>query len=266
MKLNIAVVLAAGSGSRMGAGVPKQYCHFSDSADSVMLLVVLRKFILHDAIDYVLPVIDREHVKLYEEMVEGNDLLEEGGSGSKLLPPIYGGESRSSSSMKAVLYLEDFIVNELGGDLEMCNIIVHDAARPFVTNDLIAGVVAQLDASDVVDVALSMVDSVKVRCTFASLDRGSLYATQTPQGFAAHIIVSAYKKLGKRILAGGGGGSGEVLVSDYSDYSDDVALCLDNCGAQEVVCVAIDGDRNNFKVTYDSDMEYASYLYRKHKL
>ena len=119
------------------------------------------------------------------------------------------------------------------------HVLVHDAARPLASPELVAAVLDRLEATDVEAVvpAVPVTDTVKrveAGRVVATVDRADLVVVQTPQGFRARALRAAH--------AGG------------SDATDDVTLVEDDGGT----VVLVDGDRRNLKLTTPLDLEVAA--------
>ncbi len=155
-----AVIAAAGSGERLGAGRPKALAPLGGRP---MLAWSLDAFASAAAIEAVVVAAPPGHAGEIE------------GDGVTVVP---GGESRSESVARALEAVESDLV------------VVHDAARPLVTAALIDAVVAALDAdrsADGVVAAAPVTDTIKEAdaglAVGRTLDRSALWAVQTPQAF-----------------------------------------------------------------------------------
>ncbi|MDX1580950.1 MAG: 2-C-methyl-D-erythritol 4-phosphate cytidylyltransferase, partial [Alphaproteobacteria bacterium] len=109
------MIVAAGAGTRLG-GVPKQY---RELAGEPVLRRTIEAFTAHPDIGGVKVVINSDHTPLYEQAVHGLTLL----------PPALGGETRQQSVRNG---LEALLVERAPA-----NVLIHDAARPFVSAQLI---------------------------------------------------------------------------------------------------------------------------------
>jgi 2-C-methyl-D-erythritol 4-phosphate cytidylyltransferase len=121
--------------------------------------------------------------------------------------------------------------------------VVHDAARPLVTRELVQRCIAALDGVDAAIAAVRMTDTVKevgddglVRKT---LDRSTLWAVQTPQVFNAAVLRRALDR----------------PVEDLARATDDAALV-------EGPVRVVESPAENFKVTSSSDLERAALALR----
>lgn len=171
----VALVVAAGQGIRMGGEVPKQYRPLGGRPVLRHSLEVLAR---HPAIEAVRVVIAEGHRPLYEAAA----------AGLPLLAPVTGGASRQDSVR---LGLESFAADP--PDL----VLIHDAARPFLSSALVARVRAALDQHPAVLPAVPIVDSLRRtrgERILADVDRAGLVRIQTPQGFAFGAILDAHRR------------------------------------------------------------------------
>lgn len=214
-----AVVVAAGRGTRAGGDVPKAYRPLGGQP---MLRFSLNLFAGNKQIAAVQPVIHADDTALYEDAAHG----------LALLPAVFGGATRQASvraGLEALAPRRPDIV------------LVHDAARPFVTPALIGrAVTAAKSGAAVPGVALSdTVKAVDAQDRVAqTLDRGALRAIQTPQAFNFDALLAAHHR-----AAGAG----------RDDFTDDAAL-MEWAGHAVTVFV---GDTGNVKLTLPEDFARA---------
>ena len=217
------VIVAAGAGVRAGPGEPKQ---FRPILGVPMLLRALRPFTSHPSVAQVvvaLPSVYVEHPPEWLGKLLGDRLL--------LVP---GGDTRARSVRAGLAALPS----------HLALILVHDAARPFVSRQTIdavlararagVGAVAALPVSD----TLKEVDDTRIVGTVA---RDRLWRAQTPQGVPRDMLERAYARLGSNAP------------------TDDAALCE---AAGYPVEVVLDGPEN-VKVTTAEDFRIAEALARE---
>jgi 2-C-methyl-D-erythritol 4-phosphate cytidylyltransferase len=124
-------------------------------------------------------------------------------------------------------------------------VVVHDAARPLATSELVRAVTAAASRGDgavaalPIDETLKRVEDGRVDAT---IDRSGLWVTQTPQAFGTEILRAAHDRARARGI----------------DGTDDAQL-VEQYGGRIVV---VDGARSNFKVTWPGDFELAEALMR----
>ena len=170
----IALVVAAGRGSRLGGALPKQYL---DLGGKTLLRHALDSLTRHGGIASVRVVFDPGDAALYEQATLGLDLL----------PPVAGGAKRQDSVR---LGLESLAA------MNPARVLVHDGARPFLDAGLVDRVLAALDRAPAAIPALPVLDTVK-RCfsgmVVETIDRANLWRAQTPQGFRYKDILAAHR-------------------------------------------------------------------------
>jgi 2-C-methyl-D-erythritol 4-phosphate cytidylyltransferase len=175
----VAVIPAGGSGTRMGAGVPKQFLPLGGVP---MLLHSLRAFDRARSVDTVILVVPRD-----ERRRALTDVIERYGV-KKVQKVIAGGETRQQSVYNGL--------KETDPDVEI--VVVHDAVRPFVTDDLIEQSIEAARKASGAIVAVPMKDTPKQagldRQIQRTLDRNNLWMAQTPQTFRRDVLLEAYEK------------------------------------------------------------------------
>lgn len=219
----VAIIVAAGRGSRAGEGLPKQYRALGGKP---ILARTLAAFLAHDGVDRVLCAIHPDDRTLYDEATSALSRAE------KLLPPVAGGASRQDSVRLAIQHL--------GDQDAIC--LVHDAARPFVPPDLIARALAAGAAHPAAVPGVAVTDTIKQvgadgRVT-GTLDRSVLRAVQTPQVFALGLLRWAHER---------------AAADGRSDFTDDGHL-VEWAGTPVHV---FEGDPMNTKLTRASDFAEA---------
>jgi 2-C-methyl-D-erythritol 4-phosphate cytidylyltransferase/2-C-methyl-D-erythritol 2,4-cyclodiphosphate synthase len=170
----VALVVAAGQGIRAGGEIPKQYWPLGGRPVLRHSLELLAR---HPAIDAVRVVIAEGHGAFYEHAARG----------LALLPPVTGGATRQAS-VKAGL-------ESLAADPPDF-VLIHDAARPFLSAALVTRVRAALDRHPAVLPALPVVDSLRRtrgERVLDDVDRAGLVRIQTPQGFHFGAILDAHR-------------------------------------------------------------------------
>ena len=172
-----AVILAAGRGSRLGQPQPKQYLSVGGKP---ILRRTVEVFTRHPEIDHVQLVIHPDDAADYRQAV----------AGLSLRAAVFGGDSRQESVFNGLMNL-----NAEAADLVM----IHDAARPFVSPATISATLAALrdqPALDGVVAAIPLTDTLKrVEDGLISetVPRADLWRAQTPQLFRFGAIVAAHR-------------------------------------------------------------------------
>lgn len=213
-----AILVAAGSGQRLGADVPKA---FVEIAGRTLLARAITTFAAHPAIEPVIVVAPRTHVDRAAELSR--------------TPVVAGGDTRQASVAAGLA--------ALGEDVEF--VLVHDVARPFVPMAVIDAVLDSLrgGAQAVVPV-VPIHDTIRRMAVDGTLgevvDRATLAAVQTPQGFRRELLIAAHQAAGERVA------------------TDDATL-VEALG-EHVTAVA--GDDRAFKITTPLDLAYAETIGR----
>jgi len=217
-----AVLAAAGSGERLGADRPKAFARLGER---VLLAESLERL---DASDWVDAIVVAAPAGWEEPVI----LLAEELGCDKVSSCVTGSATRAESVQAALVEVAD----------DAAAIVVHDAARPFVSETVIGRVLAPLSQGwDAAVPALPLPDTVKRVDGVAvveTLDRTQLVAVQTPQAFVAAVLREAF-------------------TGDVADASDCASL-VERRGGR--VCV-VEGDPRLVKVTSRADLDLvASWL------
>jgi 2-C-methyl-D-erythritol 4-phosphate cytidylyltransferase/2-C-methyl-D-erythritol 2,4-cyclodiphosphate synthase len=225
-----AVVVAAGRGERAGGGTPKQY---RDIAGEPMIRPTLAAFLDHPQIGLVQPVIHSGDEPAYRAAVID---LEKSGL-KKLPPPVSGGATRQASVLAGLEALTAS-APEL--------VLIHDAARPFLSEALIDRAIAAGKATGAAVPGIVIADTVKqidaASIVAATLDRSRLRIVQTPQAFAFDLILDAHRR---------------AAAAGLASFTDDAALA--EWAGQRVS--VFEGEAGNVKVTTNEDFVRAEILH-----
>jgi 2-C-methyl-D-erythritol 4-phosphate cytidylyltransferase / 2-C-methyl-D-erythritol 2,4-cyclodiphosphate synthase len=172
----IALVVAAGRGTRLGGERPKQYRIL---AGQTLLRHSVERMAAHPRIDGVRVVFHPADRDLYDAAVAGLDLLQ----------PVPGGAARQDSARLGLESLEA---------LAPSRVLIHDAARPFIGHVVIDRVLDALGEAPGAVPALPIADTVKRGengFITDTLDRAGLWRVQTPQGFDYRAILAAHRSV-----------------------------------------------------------------------
>ncbi len=178
----IALVVAAGRGTRLGGPLPKQYLPL---AGRKLLRYSLEALTRHPGITGVRVVFNPEDNAHYRDAAEG----------LALLPPVAGGAARQDSVRLGLESLAEYAPER---------VIIHDGARPFLDRGTIDRVLAALDEAPGAVPALPLRDTVKRARdgrVAATVDRSELWRAQTPQGFHYQPILAAHRAAAGRDLS-----------------------------------------------------------------
>lgn len=173
------IIVAAGSGTRLNDGsseLPKQYQLLDDRS---VLEHTIDAFTRHTSINLVMSVINKQHQSNYDAL---------GLDHAKLLTPVSGGKTRQSSVLAGLCALEQH---------QPDIVLIHDAARPFVSWVIIDAVIAAAKGGGAIP-ALPVTDTLKHApeslYDIKTVDRSLYFTAQTPQAFEFSSILSAHKK------------------------------------------------------------------------
>lgn len=217
-----ALIPAAGVGKRMGRHVAKQFLSLGDKP---MLAHTLLVFQRSADVDEIIPILSQGDIAgCLKDIIERFHI-------TKVKTLVVGGRERQDSVYNGM--------QKLGPDTEV--VIVHDGVRPFVTQEMIRYTVAVAAKGGCVTVGVPLKDTVKevnadgvVRRT---LERGRLWAIQTPQAFPANMLRRAYD---------------EAYKSGF--YSTDDAALAEHAGYEVRVIM---GSYENIKITTPEDLVFA---------
>lgn len=205
-----ACIVAAGRGMRAGGGTPKQ---FRILAGRPVLSYSIDRFAQDPAcaqliIAHAPGQADRVHACL---------------NGAEAVL-VEGGETRTQSVRNALAHVAHD------------QVLIHDAARPLVTDAIIARLRAALDSAPGAAPSLPVADALARSddTGVVPVSRDGLYRLQTPQAFQTTLLREAFQ-------------------AASSDYPDEVSLAR----ASGLEVVLTDGEESNFKVTYADDFERA---------
>ena len=215
-----AIVVAGGDGARLGADRPKAFVRLGGRP---LLAHSIDLFEDHPAVDRIVLVVPAE----WEEPAT---LLADDLAAGKVAAAVPGGETRALSVAAGLA--------EVAAAAQA--ILVHDAARPFASPELVDRVLAALERHDGAVPALPVTDTVKrVRegVVAETLDRGELRSVQTPQGFRAAALRQAYSAPAN-------------AVRDATD-------CASLVEAAGFAVAAVAGEPDNVKITAADDLARA---------
>jgi len=211
-----AVIVAAGRGLRAGGQLPKQY---RDLAGEPVIRSSLSLFSWHGQIGAVQAVIHGDDRAAYEGAAKG----------LRLLPPVMGGATRQASVRAGLEAL-----SARAPDI----VLVHDAARPFCSAELVSRAITACSKTGAAIPALEVTDTIKrvdaAGHVAGTVDRAELRSVQTPQAFRFAALLDAHRRAARE---------------GREDFTDDAALV--EWAGIEVATFA--GDNGNVKLTTDED-------------
>ncbi len=221
MTTDCIIVVAAGSGSRYGADLPKQFCPLGGRP---LLMTTLERLAACAPQARLIVVLSKDMFGVWADMCREQSF--------KLHHEIFaGGSSRAESVRNALRHIDPATTGWIA---------VHDAARPVVTADMFARLLDALPGADGAIPAVAVTDSLRVvdpsDGSSRSVDRSTLRAVQTPQVFHGRLLIAANDR--------------ELLPT----FTDDASV-MEAAGYTRLRLV--EGDTRNIKVTNPGDMAIA---------
>ncbi len=221
------IVVAAGESERFKNRIPKPYLRLGDKPVIVQTLAVFSKGRLADEIILVINVRDAKRAKrvLSDFSV-------------KIDKVVFGGKRRQDSVACGL--------REISPESEI--VLLHDGVRPLASRNLINQVIEETRVSGAVVPAIPCADTIKKiekQKVVKTLERNSLWAVQTPQGFKRKLLFSAYEK---------------AATDNY--YGTDDAELVEHMGYPVKV---IPGDKENIKITTPADLVFAEAILKHRK-
>lgn len=212
-----AVVVAAGAGTRLGGGTPKA------------LRILGGRPMLAYSIDALRSARDIEGI-----VVVGPEAVRDAAVAA-------GCDATDGGATRQASVLCGLQATPSSADL----VLVHDAARPLVTRELVAHVLEALEANDAVVPCLPVADTLKRSSTGEAIEetvsRDGLWRAQTPQGFRRSVLLGAHER---------------ALRDGITEATDDSAL-VERIGVKPFI---VTGDERNVKVTTPGDLRLAEAL------
>lgn len=221
--MNTAVILAGGIGSRMKTNIPKQFLLVNEKP---VILYCLEAFQNHSGIDNILIVADEKWKAFVNEFVEKYNI-------TKVIGYTEGGCTRQNSIYNALKWIDK---NGLATDI----VIIHDAARPIVSDEIISSCIKEVKEHDGAMPAIPVEDTI-----YQSMDdkkisnllkRSELYAGQTPESFKFQKYYDIHNKCSNEEIMQTKGSS-EIAYK----HGMDIAM--------------IPGDKKYFKITTMEDFK-----------
>ena len=231
--LQVAILLAGGSGQRFGADRPKQFVRIGERT---VLEHSLAAFEQSPHIDAILIVSHPQHLDEVRELLPSSQH-------PKLRAVVAGGAERQDSTLNALRALAQIT----DSPLEQIRVLIHDAVRPAVSQSIIARVCTALHTHQAANLVVPVTDTlleVNDNGTTAAMpSRARFRRVQTPQGFHAATLQHAY----------------DVALTDPNFQA------TDDCGVvfrylPEVEIALVEGEQRNIKLTYPEDLHVLYHL------
>ncbi|WOE74056.1 bifunctional 2-C-methyl-D-erythritol 4-phosphate cytidylyltransferase/2-C-methyl-D-erythritol 2,4-cyclodiphosphate synthase [Alterisphingorhabdus coralli] len=215
-----AIIVAAGSGSRAGGDIPKQY---RDYQGQPLLRHSVRNLLSHPLIGQIIVVIGAGQDAMAQQALPQDDRIK----------TVLGGDSRMASVANGLQALSAL---EIAADTK---VLVHDAARPGLSHDVIDRLLLALDEQPGAVPVLPMVDSMTNNAgelLGEAVDRNDFVRVQTPQAFHFHVLQAAHQHWQTK--------SGDAPTDD--------ARMVQDCGYK---VAAVAGDEKLAKITFAEDFD-----------
>ena len=225
--MNVAIVVAAGSGTRLGGNRPKQ---FLELGGIPIIIHALRQFERCHDINEIVTVLPAEETAGFSSQAKAFGLR-------KLSRVVAGGETRAQSVRRGLAAIRDAEI-----------VAVHDGVRPFVTPEEIEGVLQAAKTSGAAVLVAPVADTIKEvegNQIVRTVPRHNLRRALTPQCFRFEILKRAYETLDQTEGAG-------VEVTDES-------FLVERLGVE---IVAVEGNAKNIKITREEDLVLAEAILR----
>ncbi len=216
--MNVAIIAAAGQGTRMGGNRAKQ---FLELAGIPIIVHTLRSFELCEAIQEIILVLPAPDTAGFLAIAEKHRLQKL----SKIVP---GGTTRAESVLKGLLAVRSATAEIIA---------VHDGVRPFVTADEIARTVKAAEMNEAAILTAAVTDTIKVvsnGMVAKTLPRTALRRALTPQCFRFELLRRAYEQV-------------DVLDPELTDESS----LVERLGVKVTI---VEGSSRNIKITDQADL------------
>ena len=222
--MNVALILAAGTGSRMGnADKPKQFLPIYGKP---LMIHTIEAFEMHDDIDKIVVVTSEGYEDQVKVWCKQYDL-------GKVKAVVHGSDSRQGSVYNGLKAIKDLGVN--GDDI----IVIHDAARPLISQNIITNNIEACKKYDAVDTVIKASDTIVASSDGEKITniplRSELYQGQTPQTFKFALISEAHEK---------------AKAGQIPNVTDDTKLVI-SLGKDVHL---VEGSKQNFKITTFDDL------------
>ena len=225
--MNGVIIVAAGTGSRMKKDINKQFIKLDNKE---IIAYTIDKFYINNEIDDIVVVIKKDEEDYFKE-----NILEK--YNFKNIKIAYGGEERQDSVYNGIQKLD-----------KNCEVVlVHDGARPFVTEEIINNSIQEAKKHNAVVVGVKVKDTIKVVGEEGNIvdtpNRKYLWSVQTPQVFKYDIITKSYEN---------------AYNENY--YGTDDAMLVEQIGYDVKM---IEGSYDNIKITTQEDLNFGEQILRK---
>ena len=227
--MNSVVIVSAGRGSRMKADINKQFLKLKGKE---VIAHTIDKFYNNKNIDQIVVVVKEDEADFFRRNIIDK-------YGYKNIKIAFGGKER-----------QDSVFNGLKAVNERCDIVlIHDGARPFVTDEIIKNSIECAKKNKCVIVGVPVKDTIKIinkdNEVCDTPNRSTLWSIQTPQVFEYLSIIKAHK-----------------IAKEKSYYGTDDSMLMEYLGYNVKV---IEGSYNNIKITTPEDLKIGEEILNENK-
>lgn len=221
--MNSVIILSGGRGKRMGSDISKQFISLNDKP---ILYYTIKKFMDNKLIDEIILVLPKDEIDYCKrEVLEKNGL--------KVDKIVEGGKERQDSVFNGLKAIEETDI-----------VLIHDGARPFVTDKIIEEGISSAKKFKAAAPGVMPKDTIKIRdkdgLSKETLKREELVAVQTPQVFDYNLILECHTKIKEN----------NIKVTDDT-------MVVEKFGHRVFL---YDGEYTNIKITTPEDLILAKYL------
>lgn len=222
--MNGVVIVAAGTGSRMNMGINKQFIKLEGKE---IIAYTIEKFYNNSNIEDIVVVVKEDESEFFKK-----EILDK--YNFKNIKIAYGGKERQDSVYNGLKLLD-----------KKCHfVLIHDGARPFVSDKIIDNCIKEAKNHKAVVVGVPVKDTIKVidkdKYIVDTPNRSVLWAVQTPQTFDYNILIDAYK---------------DAFKNGF--YGTDDAMLVERIGYKVKM---VEGSYNNIKITTQEDLNIGSQI------
>lgn len=221
-----AILTAAGTSRRMGAGISKQFLKIGNKMIIERTIEIFDKL---EEIDDMILIVRKDDINIYKK-----DIL---GKFKKPIKLVIGGDTREESTYNGIMAIDEKT------DIVVC----HDGVRPFIKPSIIKRAIDEMTSHNAAIVAVPAKDTIKYADKNGFVEytpnRERLYNVQTPQVFKKDILIKAY----------------ENVFDENIKVTDDSSL-LEMMGEKVQIVL---GDYSNIKITTKEDLLYGELILRQ---
>lgn len=237
------ILLAGGSGKRMGSDKPKQ---FLEVAGKPLIWYSLNALEKSETVEECILVVTKKDIPyVREEILKKNNF-------TKVRAVTEGGRERFESVWKGLQCLKETLKS--GENVSSDVIMIHDGARPFLTEEILERCCLNAEEYGACVAAVPSKDTITISDEEGfernTPDRKYVWNVQTPQAFRGDVLFTAFEKMAKELDSAGG-------TEKFSWITDDASVVQHYSGMKVRL---VQGDYRNIKVTTAEDLQIAESL------